>query len=61
MSNLLTLAQQAMREKKMQDKLALKAFNETNESKILGRGLKNSSPPPNNTVYFVKFPDVNPP
>jgi hypothetical protein len=50
-----------MREKKMQDKLALKAFNETNESKILGRGLKNSSPPPNNTVYFVKFPEVNPP
>ncbi len=50
-----------MREKKLQDKLILKAFNETNESKILGRGLKNNSPPPDHTVYFVKFPEVIPP
>jgi len=60
-SNLLTKAQQAMRDKKMQDKMALKAFNEANDSKILGKGLKNNLPPTNSTVYYVKFPEVKPP
>jgi len=34
-----------MRDKKLLDKLALQAFNEANDSKILGKALKNNLSP----------------
>ena len=45
-SNLLNKAQKEIREKRLQEKLALQVFNEANDSKILGKGLKSNFPPP---------------